>query len=336
MKKKLSSIATSLMLTTSLCADMPMMNFMETVDWEFMGDKTEFTLDLCQCDNGGGDIGAGLRARLAEPVGTIETTNTPWNIVGLGMKVDESPGRKEGNSRGQDEGEYRRYTHSIAFAPLGVLNFVQDAVCFERMSGASFLYWSEIIPTQTNDVIAVFTQASKGPLSKIWYNNPVGVMACTIDCAQTTFSESNNTLHWCAGCAGVTGNNTAYGAGKEDDPITSHHVFALSAIDDLHYAGVFSNLQRSASFPYSPVSKVANSMCEPTYMPLAIKTQYRLNLGGMPTTWDATRIGDFRAKWAEFKNRPNTHDDVMTWLWTLKDTCVGASKCKSFFTKEAN
>lgn len=320
---------------TFLYADMPMLKF-KNIDWEYMGDATEFTFDLCKCDFDDSPTKAGLRAKITEPIGTIEETNTPWNIVSLGMKLDKSPGRKQGTSRADDDEGYRRYTHVIAFAPLGVLNFVQDSVCFERMTGASFLYWTEIIPTQTNDVIALFTQASKGPLSKVWYNNPIAAMACVVDCVATTFHESSNSLHWCTGCAGTTGNNTAYGTGKEKEPITSSHVFAHEAIDDLHYAGVFANVQRSAPFKFSPVSKISNSMCQPTYMPLAIKTQYRLNLGGVPSTWDATRLGDFRTKWAEFKNKPHSGDDVMNWLWITKDTCVGASKCKSFFTKEAN
>lgn len=315
---------------------MPLLNFMKTVDWEFMGDKTEFTLDLCNCDILEGGKGAGLRAKLAEPVGVMETTNTPWKLVSLGgIMLDKSIGRKEGNSRGDDEGEFRRYLHTMAFAPLGILQFVQDSVCFERLTGASFLYWSEIIPSQTNDIVALFTQSAKGPFSKIWYNNPIAAMACTVDCASTTFSNSMNSLHWCAGCAGVTGNNTAYGMGKDNDPITSHHVFALSAIDDLHYGGLYSNLQAAAFFEFSPVSKILNSMCEPTYFPMAIKSQYRLQLA-YPTVWDATKIGQFRLTWAEFKNKPLSADDVMTWVWTIKDTCVGGSKCKSFYTKDAN
>lgn len=323
------------MFTSSLNASSPLLDFTRTVDWEFMGDKTEFTFDLCSCDIAEGGQGAGFRARLAEPVAFMETTNTPWNIVGLGMKLDKTPGRKQSFSRGDDSGEVRRYLHTIAFAPLGILNFVQDSVCFERLTGASFLYWSEIIPSQTNDIVALFTQASKGPLSKVWYNNPAAILVSPLDCAATTFNEPINSLHWIAGCAGVTGNNTAYGAGKDNDPITSHQVFALSAIDDLHYAGAFANLQSAAKFTYSPVSKISNSMCEPTYFPLAIKSQYRLNLA-YPTVWDATSIGAFRATWAEFKNKPRSEDDVGTWLWTLKDTCVGGSKCKSFFTKDTN
>lgn len=334
MNKKILSLFLIISFCNTLYAEMPLLNFIRTVDWEFMGDKTEFTLDLCKCDIGKGGKGAGLRARIAEPAFATETTNDPWNIVGLGIKLDKSPGRKRGTSRKGDDEGFRRYLHTIAFAPLGLLNFVQDSVCFERLTGASFLYWSEIIPTATNDIVALFTQASKGPLSKIWYNNPIATIACVADCAATSFDKPLNALHWCAGCAGVTGNNTSYGEGKDNDPITSHHVFSLSAIDDLHYAGVMSKVSNS-NFTFSPVTKIPNSMCTPAYFPLAIKSQYYLQLA-YPTVWDATTIGKFRASWAEFKNKPFSGDDVMMWGWLIKDTCVGGAKCKSFFTKDTN
>lgn len=59
-----------------------------------------------------------------------------------------------------------------------------------------------------------------------------------------------------------------------------------------------------------------------TIFPLAIKSQYYLQLV-YPTVWDATVIGKFRGTWAEFKNTPNNDDNVMTWGWVIKDTCVG-------------
>jgi len=335
MIKAFLSISTALAINL-FASEKPLLNFIKTVDWEFMGDKTEFTLDLCKCDNGAEGAAAGLRATLAEPIFATETTNDPWNLVGLGIKLDKTPGRKRGVSRitSEDEDGVRRYLHTIAFAPLGIMNFVQDSVCFERLSGASFLYWSEIIPSQTNDIVALFAQASKGPLSKIWYNNLIGMMACSVDCSATLFDKTINSLHWCAGCLGVTGNNTSYGSGKQNDPITAHHVFTLSALDDLHYSGIMAKVS-NANFTYSPVSKVANSMCEPKYFPLAIKSQYYLQLA-YPTVWDTTVIGKFRGSWAEFKNKPNSDDDVMTWGWVIKDTCVGGAKCKSFFTKDTN
>ncbi len=67
-------------------------------------------------------------------------------------------------------------------------------------------------------------------------------MACSVDCAATTFNEPLNSLHWCAGCAGATGNNTAFGGGKDPDPVMSSHVQGLIAIDDLHSIGALSKV----------------------------------------------------------------------------------------------
>ena len=182
--------------------------------------------------------------------------------------------------------------------------------------------------------MALFVQSSKGPLSKIWYNNPFAMVSCIADCAATVFNKTLNSLHWCSGCVGTTGNNTAYGNGKSSDPIAGAHVNALSAIDDLHYAGALAKISNSI-FAFSPTSKIANSECSPKYFPIAIKSQYRLQLA-YPTVWDATVIGKIPLTWANFKNKVGSEDDVAFWVWTLKDTCVGAAKCKSLFTLEVN
>ncbi len=311
-----------------------MLNFIETVDWEYMGDNTKFSTDMCSCDieESGSGLGVGFRAQIAEPIGLIETTATPWNVVSIGQKFDTSLTRKQGNSR--EDGNNRRYTHFISFAPMGILNFIQDSVCFERLTSTNFLYWSEIIPSQTSDIMAIMTQSAKGPIGKVWYNNPIGALACLVDCASATFNAPTNYLHWCAGCSGQTGNNTAYGNGKANDPISAHHVYALSAIDDLHFAGGLSKIS-NAFFEFSPQSEVPSSMCSPQYFPMAIKSQYAIQLA-YPTRGRTEVIGKFRTFWAEFKNKPNSEDDVSTWLWVKKDFCVGASQCKSVFTKEKN
>lgn len=317
----------------ALANTQPLFNFIKTTDWEFMGDKTKFSFDLCRCDFNDGTVSAaGMRARIAEPIGLIEFTNTPWNVVSIDKKFDEKLTRKQGNGRNNQIN--RRYGHFIAFAPLGFLNFVQDFVCFERFTSLSFLYWTEIIPTQTNDIFALFTQASKGPFSKVWMNNTIGALACVADCAATTFNDPMNSLHWCAGCSGSSGNNTAYGANRADDPLMQAHAHALAVIDDLHYAGVLSKVS-NATFAYSPVSRVANSECEPRYFPMGIKSQYYLQLA-TPSVWSATTIGKGAPFWAFFKNTPSSEDDVAFWVWSIKDTCVGGAKCKSMFTQQTN
>lgn len=326
----------SLLLLCSIAfvyaSNKPLVNFVKTVDWSFMGDKTEFSLALCSCPVSEGGNGAGMRARIAEPITFLEFTNTPWNVVAIEKKFDKSITRKQGSSRGGSRN--RRYAHSIAFAPLGALNFIQDTVCFERFTSLSFLYWSEIIPTQTNDLMALFAQGSKGPFSKIWFNNPIAGMMCMADCVATTYNKTINSMHWCAGCAGTTANNTAYGSGRAESPLMGAHAQSLAVIDDLHYGGLLAKVS-NASFTYSPVKRIPNSTCGPSYFPVAPKTQYALNLA-YPTVWDATQIGKASFTWANFKNKSQTEDDVAFWLWAIKDTCIGGAKCKSMFTKEKN
>lgn len=310
----------------------PLANFIKTVDWTFMGDKTRFSLDLCKCDIVDGGKGAGFKVTIAEPIAMLDNTNTPWNVVALGAKFDDSLSRKQNKSR--NNGQNRRLSHFIAFPVMSILNFVQDYVCFERLSFTSFMYWSEIIPTQLNDIMAIYAQVAKGPLSKIWYNNPLGMLACVTDCAAVTFNKTINSLHWCAGCAGITGNNTAYGQGKDPDPIMQIHANALSVLDDLHYAGSLSKVS-NATFAWNPTSVIPNTMCKPAYFPMAIKSQYYVQLA-YPTVWDAVPIGKFAMSHANFKNKPNSEDDVSAWIWVVKDSCAGGAGCKSMFTREVN
>lgn len=330
--KKIIFIFIAFFSTINVYANVPMLEFVKNADWEFMGDKTRFTLDLCECDIFDGGRGAGFKVTIAEPIGIIETTNTPWNIVSLGQKFQKSVGRKQGKSR--ENGQNKRYTHFVAFPVMAVLNFVQDYICFERVSFTSFLYWSEIIPSQNNDIVALFTQLSKGPMSKAWYNNPFGLMACSVDCVASTFNEPLNSLHWCAGCAGSTGNNTGFGGGKDPDPIMESHVNAVTAIDELHTIGALSKVS-DAKIEFSPVPAVPNSMCQPKYFPMGLKTQYYLQ-PIVPSVWDAVRIGQYAPTHALFKNKPSSEDDVAMWLWSIKDTCAGGAKCKSMFTRETN
>lgn len=324
-------VATILLVKSSLFSA-PITEFINNIDWHFFADNTKFTLDLCSCDIFEDGKGAGFKLSIVEPIGMIETTNTPWNIVALNTKFQKSVARKQGKSR--ENGDNKRYTHFVAFPIMAALNFVQDQVCFERVSFMSFLYWSEIIPTANNDILALYTELARGPISKAWYNNPFGMLACSVDCAATTFDEPANSLHWCAGCAGVTGNNTGFGNGKDPDPIMSSHVHALSAIDQMQALGSLSKVS-NANFLVSPVAAVPNSMCGPRYFPLGTKTQFPIQLA-YPSVWDATTIGKFAPMHALFKNKPNAEDDVGMWLWSKKDTCMGGAKCKSMITRETN
>ncbi len=137
----------SILISSSSLFAAPMFEFIKNVDWEFFADNTKFTLDLCQCDIFEDGKGAGFKISIVEPIGIIETTNTPWNIVALGTKFEKSVGRKQGNSR--DDGHNKRYTHFVAFPVMAALNFVQDYICFERVSFTSFCIGVKLFQLKT-------------------------------------------------------------------------------------------------------------------------------------------------------------------------------------------
>ena len=80
----------SFLISSSSLFAAPMFEFIKNVDWEFFADNTKFTLDLCQCDIFEDGKGAGFKISIVEPIGIIETTNTPWNIVALNTKFEKS------------------------------------------------------------------------------------------------------------------------------------------------------------------------------------------------------------------------------------------------------
>lgn len=301
-------------------------NFANNLDISFMMDKSEITLDLCTCSIKNGGKGAGVKMRIAEPIGAQESTNTPWKIVTLDEKL-KPISKSQGTSR--EKSSNKRFHHFIGFAPFAAANLISDNVCFESFSALAIPYLSEIIPSQNSDIIAEIVSLSRGPLSKSFYNNPIAMLLSLPDCAATTFNESMNSIFFNAGCAGVLGNNTSFGGGKASDPLMEHMVLAAEELDDLYFAGVMGKTS-NATFATSPVQNIPNSMCGPKYFPIIVKTENYIQ-PMMPTPWTPQRIGMFRTFHADFKNKPGSGDDVASWLWRIKDFCLGAAKCKSLF-----
>ncbi|MDD3466472.1 MAG: TraU family protein [Campylobacterales bacterium] len=324
MKNK--KIAIILLVSALNAHAMELFNIANNLDFQFLMDKTEITLDLCECSIADGGNGVGLTMRLAEPVGVQESTNTPWRLVSLDMDLQEMA-QEQGSSR--EGGGNRRYHHYIAFAPFAFLNLIQDITCFETFPSLGALYLSEVIPSQNSDIVANLVQLSKGPIGKTIYNNMMAMLLALPDCAATTFYEPMNSLLFNVGCAGTTGNNTAYGTMKDDDPLMNHHVLAATQFDDLHFSGMMLK-SSNATFVQSPQSAIPNTMCSPQYFPTIIKTEVFIQ-NMLPTVWSAQNLGMFRTFHADFKNKPGSQDDVASWVWIIKDFCVGGTKCKSIY-----
>lgn len=316
---------------TNVYARREVYNFYENLDWSFFFDKLKFKFDVCHCSlKNTGAFAAGFKMEMVEPIGFIETSNTPWDFVGLGLKMDKSFLRKQGMSRDTENGMNFRFAHFVIFPPLGwSIGLVQDYICFERGTIFNLAYLSEVIPSYNNDVIALAEESIK-PASKIWFANPVAELACGADCAASSLGYPMNSLYWCDGCRGSVGaGDTGWSASS--NPYEEAEKVAFGVLNRMHFYGGMLKTKESF-FAYNPAgSNLKSTLCQARYFPLIIKDQYYLQLAKGDKSWDAEPFGKIRFHY-DFKSTPTDEDSNFFWLWRVKDMCAGAMKCRSTFT----
>lgn len=332
MKKKILKILLVIsFIFTSANAEKEVYHFYENLDWSFFFDKLEFKFDVCQCDlEDMGELAAGFKMQMVEPIGFIETTNTPWHFVGLGIKMDKSFRRKQGTSRDTSTGINFRHAHFIIFPPLGwSIGLVQDYVCFERGNIFNMAYLSEVIPSYNNDVVALAEEAVK-PVSKIWFANPVAEMACAVDCSSSSIGKPINSLYWCNGCRGSVGAGDT-GWSDSSNPYEEAETVAYGVLNRMHaYGGMLKT--KESFFSYNPAgTSLKSTYCKARYFPVIIKDQYYLQLAKRDESWDAEPFGKIRFHY-DFKSTVADEDANFFWLWRERDMCAGAMKCRSTFT----
>jgi len=310
--------------------DAPLFRFWSNLDWSFFFDKLKMDFDLCTCPiENSSQMIAGFKMTIVEPIGAVEVSNTPWNFVGLGLKLDKSITRKQGNSRSED-GIFR-YTHFIIFPPLGMtFGLIQDFICFERGNIFNFAFLSEVLPQYNNDLIALTEEAAK-PVSRIWFANPVAELACSADCASSSFGKPINSLYWCDGCRGSVGaGNSGFVKKVRNRPYEEAEMLAFRILDEMSLTGGMLKTKES-SFSYIPTgASLKSSLCKAQYFPLIIKDQYYLQPAYGDKGDDAEPFGKIRTHY-DFKMINKQEDDVFFWIWREKDFCAGAMKCRNTF-----
>lgn len=331
MKALVTSLLLILLVATpsSLKAGPAMFEFVDNLDWSGYFDKTELDFDICSCEiEDTKQYPIGFKMRYVEPIMAINLSNTPWNLVGMGLKMDKSMFRKQGTSRGSGKDHFMfKYVNSIIFPVLGwTIGMAQDYVCFERGTFLNMAYFSEADPTYNSDVLG-FLASAANPLSRVWFSNVIAETACAIDCTMSTITgKPANSLYFCNGC-----NGSAYAADtgytRMGLNVVNSETILFRMLAKMHtYGGM---LQTSdTSFSQNPTnSDIRSSRCEPKYFPTIIKQQYFVQL---PNN-DMQPTGKMRFHY-DFKSKPNDEDDVFFWLWRMRDICVGATKCRSTFT----
>lgn len=299
----------------------PCLDPFSTVDWSVFFDELKFE-GFCVCKNaktGLPRIGIPGKIHLIEPIGFIEITNTPWNFPCVGIKLG-SDIKGQGMSRGNGSGVKRTAVHYIKYPVFAVIGYLSDSLCQTRFpSSMDFGYIGEVQVGWQNDLFAAFEMPDM-----LLYGNPIAALAALPDCVASTAGHPINYLYYNAGCVGNIGMSTGFTYGE--DPISESMLLSAKIINNLQASGALMKTSDASGLPNTSLDGISmmagNSMCKPKIYPRIIKSQYMLNLS-YPTHWDAQEIGTIALKWALFKNRASTKDDVVMTVWRRRDCCAG-------------
>ena len=333
MKKTLLFFIFILSLNTAVFAeDAPCFDPIGKLDWDFFIDNIELKFESCSCEipDNPTTLKAGFVMKLAEPIAMIEVTDTPWNFPCFDMNFDDSPLRKQGSSSTQVAGEYQvgkngfSYSHFIIYPIFGLMNYVQDYVCFERFNVLNLAFLGEVLPTHNNDILSSFVM----PL-RLLFSNPVAQMACAVDCAASTFSQPLNAMPWCSGCWGSLATDTGYIDGNNRPREAA--LLATRLVDFMHYTFALTKTTNSKNVMNLGDGILRDTMCRESYFPQILKNQYFLQIA-YPVAWDAQPIGRSGVVWENFKNLPWAGNDFVFALWRERTFCAEAYDCKYTFT----
>lgn len=300
----------------------PCINPFKTVDWTIFFDELKFK-GFCICKNektGLPRVGLPGKIHLIEPIGFVEITNKPWNFPCIGIKMSSNI-KSMGSSREEDEVDSKRTAvHYIKYPVFAVLGYLSDSLCQTRFpSSMDFGYIGEIMVGWQNDLFAAFEMPDMLVLG-----NPVTALAALPDCIATTAGHPINYLYYNAGCVGHIGLSTGHANGN--DPISDAMLLSAKILNNLHAGAMLMKTSDAKGLPNAIIggeSIVAgDSMCKPKLFPRIVKSQYMLNLS-YPTVGDVQEIGTIALKWALFKNKVTTQDDIVMTVWRRRDCCAG-------------
>ncbi|RDU66422.1 TraU family protein [Helicobacter equorum] len=312
--------------TSHIGSKSPMVDFINSVDWDFFFDEFSISLSPCWCDQTSSDLPVGLKATLVEPLLGFSTSNQPMHLVGLGTQLESDVFAKRGTSRrGEDNSTERtsfRQANIITFPILALVGAaLPDIICFERNSEITSSWISDVDPIYNSEFLSN-SQSGNSISTRTGLSGLVADLACVPECVSATAGYPMNALYWCAGCRGSLGTHDT-GFVRMGDPVENSEIIALRQLGLQHLT--FRLLKTSdASFTMLPsgTGGLPDTMCESKIFPMLIKSQYFIQLAyGSAKTFGAMRFH------YDFKSTPTDQDAFFYWIWRKRDFCMGQTKC---------
>jgi conjugal transfer pilus assembly protein TraU len=320
----INKIAMFIILATILFADptKPCINPFKTVDWSTFFDELKWKgFCICKSDEGLPRFGIPGKIHMAEPIGFIEFSNTPWRFPCLGISMgSDNPTKMGTSSTGDTDSAMRVTAHYIKYPVFAIIGYLSDSLCQTRFpSSMDFGYFGEISPGWQSDIFAAMEMPDG-----LAFSNPIAAFAALPDCVATTAGHPINYLYYNAGCLGHIGVSTGHTYGN--DPIAESMLLGAKIINNMHAGFELMKTSDAEGLPNTNIEGTSlnggDSMCKPQIFPRIIKSQYLMNLS-YPTVEDAKEIGTMAILWAQFKNMVNTQDDAVLTVWRRRDCCAG-------------
>lgn len=262
-----------------------------------------------------------------EPIGIADWSVSPGNIHSLGVSIGNNP-EKAGWSRFDGDQGFNKFGY-VNFVYLPALGFALDAtgMCLEK-GDIAVPYLSTFDPSY-DGVFApnVFVEMT-------YMFNPTAMLLGAADClasstanlssafesTQKTNDDIRMSLPHYVGCW----NSFPMGGWSHNpDPILHAGTSTVYALATLMRASV---LQKTARVLGYDGGVLPNTMCGPKDSPIFVKPQWLFNLA-YPRASSVVPLGAMAPEWAEFKNSPESMDDISFWVHQRKCFWFGAAAC---------
>lgn len=262
-----------------------------------------------------------------EPVAIADYSMMPGDIHSLGISIGTNPEQAGWMRFGNEEGLNKFGYTNLVYFPLFGMIIDSDEMCFEK-GDLAVPYISRFDPTYDGmysgsvffDIVNLF--------------NVNAILLGAVDCAAASTAylsslfdttrkkndEIRMTLMHYIGCWNTF---PMGGWSHNPDPILQAGTGAAYSLAMLTRAGL---LLKTAEIDGYDGGLLPDTMCGPKETPVFVKPQWLFNLA-YPKPSSVVPLGAVASEWAEFKNSPESIDDVSFWVHQRKCFWFGAAAC---------
>lgn len=274
---------------------------------------------MCVCPGRFGWPAIGVTFGMWLPTHMIELTRRPFcspilfglelNAGGVGnaisgLVLQGTPGEHT-NDNTAVRGSFYNF-HWMSF-PVGELtDMMTNSLCSKGGADLDYLYFTELDPTWTSEMLALYTHPEIKLFTKIYAH-----AVCAADAVMATVTRPIEQAFWCAGTWGML--YPFAGKGTKNNSPEAQMLVAAKGIAAMHRRGL-------AKLTYKDMA-----ICSDSFYFIMPKQQYQLqNMWPWPQRNQAQWVGASSWRWGQWRNAPAVFEDRVIVQWTYSECCLTA------------